>query len=115
MSEQHSHVPASGGIDRRKVVRAGVWAVPAVTLATAAPAFAATSSATGILLFDTLNLFGSDYDGAGNPTKLESQIQVQNKYVAGGPTIASLTVFVTYPASRVSGAPATIVFGTGWS
>ena len=81
MNEQNTPVPARRAIDRRSVVRAGVWTVPVVTLATAAPAFAA-SNAKGELKFDTFNVFPTDYSG-GNPTKLESQIQVQNKYVLG--------------------------------
>lgn len=113
MNEQHTPVPARRGIDRRSVVRAGVWTVPVVTLATAAPAFAA-SNAKGELKFDTFNVFPTDFSG-GDPTKLESQIQVQNKFVSGGPTVTSLTVLVTYPDSRTNGAAPSIVSGPGWT
>jgi hypothetical protein len=116
MNEQHTPVPARRGIDRRSVVRAGVWTVPVVTLATAAPAFAAVSGATkGTLQFDTLNLFGADYDDKGKPTSLQSQVQVQNVYTAGGPTLTNLSLFVTYSDARVDGDAPQAVTGTGWT
>jgi hypothetical protein len=116
MNEQHTPARSRRGIDRRSVVRAGVWTVPVVTLATAAPAFAAVSVPTkGKLQFDTLNLFGADYNDKGKPTSLQSQVQVQNVYTAGGPTLTSLTVFVTYSNGRVDGDAPQAVTGTGWT
>lgn len=99
---------------RRTVVRAAVWSTPAVAVATAAPALAVSSTPTPTLRFDTLNLFGADYVGA-DPTTLESQVQVQNVYAATSPTLTTLTLTVSYPADRVSGAAPTQVSGTGWS
>ena len=97
-------------------VRAGVWTVPAVTLATAAPAFAAASVQTkGRLQFDTFNVFGADYNNKGKPTTLQSLVQVQNVYTAGGPTLAAITVLVTYSGSRVDGSAPQAVSGTGWT
>lgn len=99
---------------RRTIVRTAVWSAPAVALATAAPALAVSTGAPPILSFDTLNLFGADYV-AGDPTTLESQAQVQNRYAATSPTLSTLTLTVSYPASRVTGAAPTQVSGTGWS
>jgi hypothetical protein len=98
--------------DRRTVLRAAAWSAPAVAVATAAPAFA-TSPVGPVLKFDTLNLFGADY-AAGDPTKLESQVQVQNVYASTSPTLTTLTLSVLWPDSRASGGAATIVSGTGW-
>jgi hypothetical protein len=99
---------------RRTIVRSAVWTTPAVAVATAAPALAVSSTTTPILSFDTLNLFGADYV-AGDPTTLESQVQVQNRYAATSPTLTTLTLTVSYPDSRVSGAAPMQVTGTGWS
>ncbi len=101
-------------IDRRTVVRTGAWSVPVLSLAVAAPALAA-STAKGKLKFDTFNVFGADYNNKGKPTSAQSQIQVQNVYTAGGPTLTSVTVLVTYSGSRVDGAAPQAVTGTGWS
>jgi hypothetical protein len=114
MNEQHTPVPARRGIDRRSVVRAGVWTVPVVTLATAAPAFA-VSVTKGKLQFDTFNIFGANYDSKGKPTTVQSQIQVQNVYAPSGPTLTTVTVLVTYPNGRVDGAAPQAVTGTGWT
>jgi hypothetical protein len=99
---------------RRMVVRTAVWTTPAVAVATAAPALAVSTTSTPTLSFDTLNLFGADYV-AGDPTTLESQVQVQNRYAATSPTLTTLTLSVSYPDNRVSGAEPTQVSGTGWS
>lgn len=103
----------SAGVGRRALVRTGVWTVPVVAVAVAAPAMA-HSGGTGKLKFDTFNVFGADFNGAGKATKLESQVQVQNEFVTGGPTLTTVTVTVTYPAGRVTGAAPTQLTGTGW-
>ncbi len=115
MSEQHPPVQTRRGVDRRAVVRAGVWTVPAVTLATAAPALAATSVSTGTLKFNFLNLYGAAYDNKGKPTKAESQTSLQNVWAAHAPTLTSIIMTVTYSGSRVDGTAPTIISGTGWS
>jgi hypothetical protein len=115
--QNHSiDAPASGqtGVGRRALVRTGVWAVPVVTLAVAAPAMAAHSGGSATLSFDTFNAFGADFDDSGDATTLESQVQVQNEFVSGGPTLTSLSVTVTYPAGRVTGAAPTHLTGSGW-
>lgn len=102
-------------VDRRTIVRAGVWTVPVVTLAAAAPALAATSGTTqGALKFDTLALYGSDYVG-GKPTTLTTLVQVENTYDGGGTPVTGLTVLVTYSNGRVDGAAPTSVSGSGWT
>ena len=103
----------SAGVSRRALVRTGVWTVPVVAVAVAAPAMA-HSGGTGKLKFDTFNVFGADFNGAGKATTLESQVQVQNEFVTGGPTLTTVTVTVTYPAGRVTGAAPTQLSGTGW-
>jgi hypothetical protein len=115
MSEQSTPVQTRRGVDRRAVVRAGVWTVPAVTLATAAPAFAATSLTTGTLRFNFLNIFGAAYDSKGKPTQAESQTQLQNVWAAHAPTLTTIIMTVTYSGGRVDGSAPTLVSGTGWS
>ena len=103
MHTQNSAAPPRRSIDRRSVIRAGAWTVPVVSLAVAAPALAA-SATKGTLKFDTFNVFGADYNNKGKPTTVQSQVQVQNVFTTGGPTLSSVTVLVTYPGSRVDGA-----------
>jgi hypothetical protein len=100
--------------NRRTVVRTAAWTVPAVAVATAAPAMAVSTNTSPILHFDTFNLFGADYV-AGDPTTLESQVQVQNVFAQTSPTITTLTLSVTYPDTRVAGAAPTSVTGAGWT
>jgi hypothetical protein len=116
MHKQTSDAPAStsSGVGRRALVRTGVWSVPVVAVAVAAPAMAAHSGGTGTLTFDTFSVFGADFNGAGHATTLESLVQVQNQFVTGGPTLTTITVTVTYPAGRVTGAAPTQVMGSGW-
>jgi hypothetical protein len=83
-------------------------------VAVAAPALAA-SATHGKLKFDTFNVFGADYNSKGKPTAAQSMVQVQNVYTAGGPTLTSVVVKVTYSGSRVDGHAPTSVTGTGWS
>lgn len=99
-------------LNRRSVVRAGVWTVPAVALCAAAPAYAA--SGLGRLSFNTAGVDVLD-DGAGHKNGLRTRVQVQNDYVAGGPTLTLVTLEVTYPDNRVSGGPPTNLTGGGWS
>jgi hypothetical protein len=106
--------PSGRPIDRRAVVRAGAWTVPAVSLAVGAPAYAASVN-KGHLSFDTFNVFGADYNKRGKPTSAQSQIQVQNVYTAGGPTLTSIAVVVTYLGSRVTGASPVGLTGSGWT
>jgi hypothetical protein len=114
MNTHRTAAPARRQLDRRSVVRAGVWTVPVVSLAAAAPALAA-SATKGTLTFDTFNVFGADYNNKGKPTSAQSQIQVQNVFTAGGPTLSTLSVFVTYPGSRVTGVAPQSVTGSGWT
>ena len=109
-----SSAPSSGRVGRRAVVRTGVWTVPAVTLAVAAPAMA-VSAAKGRLSFNNFTLFGADYNRAGHPTSLETQLKVENDYVPGGPTLSTLTVTLSYPDTKFNGAAPTHVTGSGWS
>ncbi len=114
MNTHRTAAPERRTLDRRTVVRVGAWTVPVVSLAAAAPALAA-SATHGTLKFDTFNVFGADYNNKGKPTTAQSQVQVQNVYAAGGPTLATLTVLVTYPGSRVNGAAPQSVTGSGWT
>ncbi len=100
--------------NRRTVVRTAVWTAPAVAVATAAPALAISTNTPAVLHFDTFNLFGADYVN-GDPTTLESQVEVQNVYAATSPTLTTVTLTVSYPGTRVSGAAPTSVTGAGWS
>jgi hypothetical protein len=118
MDEQGTHTPRRRQVDRRAVVRAGVWTVPVVTLATAAPALAAASvQAHATLQLNSLNLYGADYSGS-KATTAESQTQVQNVYQqgsqTGGPTLSQITLTVTYQNKSDGGNP-TLVSGSGWT
>jgi hypothetical protein len=114
MHTQNAAAPAPRPLDRRSVVRAGAWTVPVVSLAVAAPALAA-SVTKGKLQFDTFNVFGADYNSKGKPTSAQSQVQVQNVFTPGGPTLTTVTVLVTYSGSRVSGDAPQSVTGSGWA
>ena len=104
--------------NRRTVVRTAVWTVPAVAIATAAPALAVSTVPTGgvnlLLKFDTFNVFGADYNNAGDPTTMESKVQVQNLFQDKGPALTKLFVTVTYPDTRATGGAPTTVTGGGW-
>lgn len=98
------------------MVRAGVWSVPAVTVATAAPAFAAVSgSSTGSLQINSLSIYGADYNSAGKATTAETQTSVQNVWTTNGPTLSTIVFTVTYSGSRVDGSAPTLVSGAGWT
>ncbi|PKH40494.1 hypothetical protein CXG46_12750 [Nocardioides alpinus] len=84
-----------------------------VAVAATAPAYAA-SPLGAQLTFNTANVFGADYAGS-RPKKLESNVQVQNSYYAGAPTVTSLILTVSYPKTVVGGGAATSVSGVGWS
>lgn len=85
-----------------------------MAVTTAAPALAVSTTPIPLLSLDTLNHFAADCV-AGDPTTLESQVQVQNTYSAASPTLTTLTLTVSYPDSRVTGAAPTHVSGSGWS
>jgi hypothetical protein len=100
--------------NRRTVVRTAVWTAPAVAMATAAPALAA-SVGTFKLKFDTLNLFPADFNDKGEPQSLASNVQVENLFQQNGPTLTTLTLTVSYPDTRTSGGAPTQLTGAGWS
>jgi hypothetical protein len=118
MNEQHTPALTPHHLDRRTLVRAGVWTVPAVAVAVAAPALAASVHGTAVLQLNWLNVYGADYDTAGKATTAESQTAVQDVWqdgmANGGPTLTQLTLVVSYQ-NKVSGAVPTLVEGTGWS
>jgi hypothetical protein len=99
---------------RRNVVRAGVWSVPAVAVATAAPASAVTSGGAGQLIINTFNAYGDTYNSSGNPTEIQSQFKVYNSYVVGAGIATNVNVVISYPDDRFSGAAPTHVSGSGW-
>lgn len=112
MSDQ-SATGARARLDRRTVVRAGVWAAPAIAVVTTAPALAASGRSENL----SFNTFGVDVldDGAGTRNGLRTRVQVQNDYIAGGPTVNPVILRVTYPTNRVSGGTPTNLTGNGWS
>lgn len=114
MTGQHSRTH----VDRRTLVRAGVWTVPVVAVAAAAPALAASGSGTPVLQLNSLSLYGADYDPKGKAQTAESQTSVQNVWqngaANGGPTLTLVTLTVTYQNKDDGGVP-TLVDGTGWS
>jgi len=102
-------VQAPEGLQRRTVVKAGAhaaWAVPAITLATAAPAFAGSGtpsvSASGV---------SGTVTGTGNNRSLDVASTIAN---TGDGATTSLTVTYTITgASLTFGAPTGI--SAGWS
>jgi type II secretory pathway pseudopilin PulG len=117
--DEHA-TPTRRHVDRRSVVRAGVWTVPAITLATAAPALAAasTTQAKASLQLNFLNLYGTDYNNVGKATTAESQTEVQNVTQQNGstpgPTVTQITLTVTYQNKSDGGNPVS-VSGSGWT
>ncbi|HEX3931742.1 MAG TPA: hypothetical protein VHW64_13635 [Nocardioides sp.] len=113
MSEQQTRPH----VDRRALVRAGVWSVPAVAVAVAAPAVAASGVGTPVLQLNWLSIYGADYTGS-KAGSAESQTAVQNVWqngvANGGPTLTQVTLTVTYQ-NKNDGAVPTLVDGTGWS
>jgi hypothetical protein len=117
MDEQHSRTSAPRRVDRRAVVRAGVWTVPVVAVAAAAPAMATSGQGTAVLQLNWLGIYGSDYAG-GKATTVESQTAVQdvwqNGKPNGGPTLTQITLVVTYQ-NKVDDKSPTVVNGSGWT
>ncbi|MGC4112121.1 MAG: hypothetical protein QM747_17245 [Nocardioides sp.] len=118
MTEQDTHAQPSRRLDRRALVRAGVWSVPVISVAAAAPAFAATSTTgTPTLQLNWLSIYGADYTGS-KAGSAESQTAVQNVWqnsaVNGGPTLTQITLTVTYQNKNDGDAPS-LVSGTGWT
>lgn len=93
-----THKKSGGGVSRRTVARGAAvtaWAVPVVTLATAAPAFACSSNVSATLINPTLPAYA-----AGNPTVVNFTVRVAN---SGAPaTSASMTVNVPAAAGHTS-------------
>jgi hypothetical protein len=109
MDEQETRTSTRGHLNRRAVVRAGVWTVPAVTLATAAPAFAAASVQTAPTpQLNFLNIYGADYSGS-KAGSAESQTSVQNVWQnaspTGGPTLTQIMLVVDYQNKNDGDAP----------
>ncbi len=103
--------------NRRTVVRTAVWTVPAVAVATAAPALAVSApKIRAILTFDTFTFFRADWTTR-PATRRRSRPRSRSRtgQQTNGPTITSLTLTVSYPDTRTNGGAPTIVSGPGWS
>ena len=94
----------------RRAILGAAWTAPVVVAASAAPTYAASSSAT--LTFDTLVTYASTWSGS-NPTAIETKVQVQHVYAATSPTVTGLTVTVVFPATAATGGKATFT-GDSW-
>jgi hypothetical protein len=114
MDQQDSHARERTQIDRRTVVRAGVWTVPVIAVATTAPALAAASAGHQLLIFNNFTVNGADY-ASGKPTTIETNFSLRTQWMANAPALTGITVQVSFPDSRVTGGPATIVTGSGWT
>lgn len=114
MQNHSSDVSASPGVGRRAVMRTGVWAVPVVAVAVAAPAMAAHSAGTSKLSFNTAGVDVLD-DGQGHKNGLHFRVQVQNDFVNGGPAVDPVQLWVSIPDTRVSGPAPSNVAGGGWA
>lgn len=106
--------PAPSRPTRRLAVRGLAWSAPVLTVASAAPALAASGVHFVSLKFNYFNGYGADFS-QGKPTTIESGLQVQNVWAAGVPNATPITVKVSYPASLVTGGAAVIMSGTGWT
>lgn len=128
-----SHLPAapttrSSHLSRRAVTTAIAWTVPAVAVAVTAPAASAsdasphqpTPTTDAALRWNTWRN-NWVYDHAGRITGIRTGIQVENRYNADesyqrvSKPVASVTVYVTYPASVCAEGSPTSVTGAGWS
>ncbi|WP_159898714.1 hypothetical protein [Ornithinibacter aureus] len=92
-------------------MRAAAWSAPVVASVALAPHAAASG---GTIVSQFYDVSPSAYNSAGRPTALVGSMSFGN---TGTPnvTISTITVTVTLPASRVSGASPTNVTGAGWA
>lgn len=88
-----STTPSASAVTRRGLIRGAAWSVPAVTLATAAPAFANSGN-----LFVGGALGGADWDVVAIPTRLQvSGIRVRTSPSSATIPAGGLAVTVTFP------------------
>jgi hypothetical protein len=98
-------------LSRRRAVGAAVWTAPVVIVASTAPAYAASATAT--LVQDIFSLAGTDFNGA-QPTALDVELQVHNVTGVGGPSLAGVVQTLEMPSDLVDGGLIAMV-GSGWS
>lgn len=84
---------------RRSVLRAAAWSVPAVTVATAAPAYASSNADdTASGAFSLLSLGGAEWQPFGSPPHLRvAGLQVRSTRTSPVIPAQALTVSVTFP------------------
>ncbi|MBE7324840.1 hypothetical protein IEQ44_09250 [Nocardioides sp. Y6] len=92
---------------RRTLLRAAAWSVPAVTVAAAAPAFAASNT------FASLAIGGADWDVLATPTRLQVfGIHVRTADSAAVIPAGGLAVTVTFPnhfVTNVAGSAVNVI------
>lgn len=104
LHEDESVAPAKTLLSRRKVIGTALWAAPAITLATAAPALAASG--------DTLTASGSGSWNSGTSKAFKLSVTVKATSTHSTSAIVSFTL--TFPASIGAITPPS-VNPTGWT
>jgi hypothetical protein len=93
---------------RRTVLRAAAWSAPAIALAVAAPAAAASTPvvnpASAANLYVVVNTMRSGYtwDGSGNRIGVTSAVQLENRWDSGLELLRSATVIVEFPSAFIA-------------
>lgn len=103
-------------IDRRTLLKAGAWAAPVIVLSTAAPAAAASGTATGKLDFTNVSYYWAY--GPGGVVGLTANTTVGFKHGGTG-TITSILLMVQINNANgtylVGGKPAILLGAPGWT
>jgi hypothetical protein len=102
------------GIDRRTVLKAGVWTAPAIVLATSTPAFAVVSGEQGEIRFTNVTAWiegtALDFQGIAGTT------QFQATWSATAQVVTSATLTITVPsAGMLVENPTVTVGGSQWT
>jgi hypothetical protein len=103
-----------GGIPApsRRALLGAAWSAPVIVAASTAPAYAASAAAT--LAIDTFTSYGAAYTGTGNPSRIETKVQVRREWAQTAPAVTSIAVTVSFPDVVATGGKASPVSGAGW-
>lgn len=95
------------GVSRRALVRTGVWAVPAVTVATAAPALAASGQSLAVSAYSVSVIGLLD-------RRLRVTLTIQNLATVATSAALQATFTLDKGTNRLSAAPSRLFNSSGW-
>ncbi|WP_062462171.1 hypothetical protein [Demequina soli] len=108
--------PARPGMTRRRAVHAAAWTAPAILVATATPAAAASGETGGTLPPGTLALAGVAAAINANDFVLEGTVAYGGPSTGtSGAAVTGVTLEFAIPTARVTGATPAISQGAGWA